>query len=74
MRIPQKSLAVFKRQAINLRSCCTLLVDSVESTMMHGLANSKPRAMLCLETRTGNCGPIAVAMHWGYYSIPDASN
>jgi hypothetical protein len=29
------------RQAINLRSCCILLVDSVESMMMHGLANPK---------------------------------
>ena len=32
---------VCKRQVINLRSCCILLVDSVESMMMHGLANPK---------------------------------
>ena len=30
---------VFKRQVINLGSCCIWLVDSVESMMMHGLAN-----------------------------------
>jgi hypothetical protein len=33
--------AVHKRQVINLRSCCIWLVDSVESLMMHGLANLK---------------------------------
>jgi hypothetical protein len=27
------------RQVINLRICCIWLVDSVESMMMHGLAN-----------------------------------
>jgi hypothetical protein len=32
---------VFKRQVINLKSCCILFVDSVESMMMHGLANPK---------------------------------
>jgi len=31
----------FKRQVINLRNCCIWLVDSVESMMMHGLANPK---------------------------------
>jgi len=30
-----------KRQAINLRSCCILLADSVESMMMHEHANPK---------------------------------
>jgi len=30
-----------KRQVINLRSFCVLLVDSVESMMMHGLTNPK---------------------------------
>jgi hypothetical protein len=30
-----------KRQVINLRICCILLVDSVESMVMHGLANPK---------------------------------
>jgi hypothetical protein len=30
-----------KGQVINLWSCCILLVDSVESMMMHGLANPK---------------------------------
>ena len=33
--------AVFKWQVMNLRRCCILLVDSVESIMMHGLANLK---------------------------------
>jgi len=32
-----------KRQVINLRSCCILLVESVESMMMHGLRNSKKK-------------------------------
>ena len=41
MRMPETCWAVFKRQVINLRSCCILLVDSVESIMMHGLANPK---------------------------------
>ena len=40
-RMPETCWAVFKRQVINLRSCCILLVDSVESMMMHGLANPK---------------------------------
>jgi hypothetical protein len=30
-----------KRQAINLRNCCTWLVGSFECMMMHGLANPK---------------------------------
>jgi hypothetical protein len=38
--------AVFKWQVINLRSCCTWLVDSVESMMMHELANHKFRSSL----------------------------
>jgi hypothetical protein len=33
--------AVAKGQVINLESCCILLVNSVESMMMHGLANPK---------------------------------
>ena len=37
----QLPTAVFKRQVVNLRSCCILLVDSVESVKMHGLANPK---------------------------------
>jgi hypothetical protein len=41
MRMPEICGAVFKRQVINLRSGCILLVDSVESMMMHGLANHK---------------------------------
>jgi hypothetical protein len=41
MRMPETCWAVSKRQVINLRSCCILLVDSVESMMMHGLANPK---------------------------------
>jgi len=41
MRMPETCWAVFKGQVINLRSCCILLVDSVESMMMHGLANPK---------------------------------
>jgi hypothetical protein len=39
MRMPETRWAVFKRQVIILRSCCIWLVDSVESMMMHGLAN-----------------------------------
>jgi hypothetical protein len=42
MRMPEARLAVFKRQVINLRSCCILLADSVESMMMHGLATPPP--------------------------------
>jgi hypothetical protein len=41
MRMPETCRALFKRQAINLRSCCIWLVDSVESMMMHGHANPK---------------------------------
>jgi len=41
MRMPETCWTVFKRQVINLRSCCILLVDSVESMLMHGLANPK---------------------------------
>jgi hypothetical protein len=41
VKTPEICWAVFKRQVINLRSCCIWLVDSVESTMMHGLANPK---------------------------------
>ena len=40
-RMPETCWAVFKRQVINLRSCCIWLVNSVESMMMHGLANPK---------------------------------
>jgi len=32
-RMPETCWAVFKRQVINLRSCCILLVDSVEITL-----------------------------------------
>ena len=41
MRMPETCLAVFKWQVINLRSCCILLVNSVESMMTHGLENPK---------------------------------
>ena len=41
MRMPETCWAVFKLQVINLRSCCIWLDDSVESVMMHGLANPK---------------------------------
>jgi len=41
--MPETCWAVFKWQVINLGICCIWLVDSVESTMMHGLANSKFR-------------------------------
>jgi len=34
--MPETCWAVFKLQVINLRICCILLVDSVESMMMHG--------------------------------------
>jgi len=41
MWMPETCWAVFKRQVINFRSCCISLVDSVESIIMHGLANPK---------------------------------
>ena len=41
MRMPETCWAVFKRQVINLRSCCILLVDSVESMMIHGFTHPK---------------------------------
>ena len=41
MRMPKTCWAVFKWQVINLRISCIGLVDSVESTMMHGPANPK---------------------------------
>jgi hypothetical protein len=43
--MPETCCAVFKRQVINLRSCCILFVDSVESIIMYGLA--KPN-IICL--------------------------
>jgi hypothetical protein len=33
MRMPETCWPVFKRQVINLRSCCILLVDSVENNL-----------------------------------------
>jgi hypothetical protein len=41
MRMPETCWAVSKRQIINLRICCILLVDSVECMMMYGLENRK---------------------------------
>jgi hypothetical protein len=41
MRKSETCWALFKRQVINLRSCCIFFVDSVESMMTHGLANAK---------------------------------
>jgi len=41
MRTSKTCWTVFKRQVINLRSCCILFVDSVGSMMMHGLAKPK---------------------------------
>jgi hypothetical protein len=35
MRMPETCWAVFKRQVINLRSCCILLVDSVERALFY---------------------------------------
>jgi hypothetical protein len=57
MRMPEICWAVFKRQVINLRSCCILLVDSVESMMMHGLASSKFCWNVCnyLSVNTESC-------------------
>ena len=45
MMMPETCGAVFKRQVINLRSCCIWLVDSVENMMMHGIANSKLKSL-----------------------------
>jgi hypothetical protein len=42
MMMPETCWAASKRQVINLKSCYILLVDSVESMKMHGLANPKP--------------------------------
>ena len=50
MRMPETCRAVFKRQVINLRICCILLVDSVESMMMHGLANPKMSSNISEDT------------------------
>jgi hypothetical protein len=36
MRMPETCWAVFKRQVINLRGCCILLVASVESKCQVG--------------------------------------
>ena len=41
--MPETCWAAFKWQVINLRICCIWLVDSVESMMMHGLANPKKK-------------------------------
>jgi hypothetical protein len=41
MGMPKTRKAASKRQVTNLRSCRILSVDSVESMMMHGLANPK---------------------------------
>jgi hypothetical protein len=41
VRTPETCWAVFKCQVINLWNCCIWLVDSVESMIMHGLANPK---------------------------------
>jgi hypothetical protein len=50
-RTPETRRAVFKRQVINLRSCCIWLVDSVESMMMHRLANPKLIKVVDLQFR-----------------------
>ena len=58
MRMPETCWAVFKRQAVNLRSCCILLVDSVEkngqvhlvnATSIYRLRNNS--GQYCLKTR-----------------------
>ena len=46
----QNMLSLFKQQVINLRSCCILFFDSVDSMMMHELAN--PNFSVCLHSRT----------------------
>jgi len=46
MRMLETRYAVLKRQVIYLRSCCILLVDSVESMIMHGLSNPKMQIYL----------------------------
>jgi len=54
MKMPETCWAVFKWQVINLRICYICLVDSIESMMMHGLANPKLRCFfmhLLLEPR-----------------------
>jgi len=47
MRMPETCSAVFKRPVIKLRSCCIWVVDSVESMMMHGIANPKYLNLFC---------------------------
>jgi len=47
MRMPETCWAVFKWQVINMRSCCILFFDSVESSIMHGLAKPKFQTLNC---------------------------
>ena len=57
VRMPETCLAIFKRQVINLRSCCILLVDSVESMMMHGPENPKHGGLFYLSLDEGITSP-----------------
>ena len=66
MRMPETSWAVFRRQVINLRSCCIWLVDSVESMMMHGVANPK-KALYSVEM-------LATNYQWIWHNIPEDFN
>jgi hypothetical protein len=63
MRMPKTCWAVSKRQVINLRGYCILLVDSVESTMMHGLANPKFKHRL-LTTLSNSLSVAKVYKQW----------
>jgi len=62
-RLPKTCWDVSKWQVINLRICCIWLVDSVESMMMHGLANPKCHAILdaCV-TVMG----FSLSLSWGF--------
>ena len=64
MMMPGTCWAVFKQQVINLRSCCILLVDSVESMMMHGLANPKRHAY-CFPRSPGDVANIVTNVQAG---------
>ena len=67
MRMPETCWAVFKWQVINLRSCCIWLVDSVESMMMHGLANPKKKVKLTLYCLLVTVDPhLSCALHCSY--------
>jgi hypothetical protein len=82
MRIPETCWTVSKRQLINSRSCCILLVDSVKCLMMHGLAKPKKYTLhytptwcsvisliwdVCYACNPHNCMLISWIPNWLYH-------